>query len=523
MKARSEQQQRLRPEEERLLVLAPTGRDAVMTCQILSSNGLPCLACKDIQELCSLLKQGAGSLLITDEALNPHTVRCLLQALDEQGSWSDIPIIVFPANGDNAAVLLERLGSRANVTILERPVRIEILLNAAKSALRARRRQYDTRNLLVQLENADRQKDLFLATLSHELRTPLTAIMGWSRLLQTGTLDAENTAVALRVINRSATAQNQLIADILSVSQLVAGTLRIDLVPLDLDPLVQGAVDALRPAAEAKNIELECLLENGAWILGDAGRIQQIISNVLSNAIKFTPEKGRIDVRVCSTAKTSEITIRDNGKGIPRDFLPHIFEHFRQADSSFTRAEGGLGLGLAIVHHLVGLHGGTVKADSAGEGTGTIITITLPLAVERSDAPAPIKPPVTPVLEGLRVLAVDDDEDSLCILEYVLRQYGATVFAVNSSDAALEIVKTHQPDVLVSDIGMPGRDGYELLRSLIARPNSAPLAAIALTGYASQQDRERALAVGYHAHLVKPFEPVELVRSIKQVASATRR
>jgi signal transduction histidine kinase/CheY-like chemotaxis protein len=495
-----------------------------MTCQILRSNGLACQACKDIEELCLLLKHGAGSLLITDEALQARAVRCLLQALDEQESWSDVPIIVFPANGDNAAVLLESLGSRANVTILERPVRIEILLNAAKSALRARRRQYDTRNLLVELENADRRKDLFLATLSHELRTPLTAIMGWSRLLQTGTLDAEKTAVALRVINRSATAQSQLIADILSVSQLVAGTLRIDLVPLDLDPLVRGAIDALRPAAEAKNIELECVFENGGWILGDAGRVQQIISNVLSNAIKFTPVKGRIDVGVSATAKTSEITVRDNGKGIPRDFLPHVFEHFRQADSSFTRAEGGLGLGLAIVRHLVELHGGTATAESAGEGKGTTITITLPLAVDRSDdAPAAVTPSVTPMLEGLRVLAVDDDEDSLCILEYVLRQYGATVFAVNSSDAALEIVKTHQPDVLVSDIGMPGRDGYDLLRSLTARRNSAPLAAIALTGYASQQDRERAFAVGYHAHLVKPFEPVELVRSIKQVASAARR
>ena len=523
MNDRTEQQPRLRPEEERLLVLAPTGRDSVMTCQILNSNRLPCRPCKDIQELCFLLKHGAGSLLITDEALNPYAVRCLLEALDQQESWSDVPIIVFPANGDNAAVLLEKLGSRANVTILERPVRIEILLNAAKSALRARRRQYDTRNLLVQLENADRQKDLFLATLSHELRTPLTAILGWSRLLQTGTLDAENTAVAIRVINRSATAQNQLIADILSVSQLVAGTLRIDLVPLDLDTLVRGAIDALRPAAEAKSIGLECVFENGGWILGDAGRIQQIISNVLSNAIKFTPVNGRIDVRVSATAKTSEITVRDNGKGIPRDFLPHIFEHFRQADSSFTRAEGGLGLGLAIVHRLVELHGGTVKAESAGEGQGTTITITLPLAVERSDTKAAATPVIAPVLEGLRVLAVDDDEDSLCILEYVLRQYGATVFAVNSSDAALEIVKTHQPDVLVSDIGMPGRDGYELLRRLIARRNSAPLAAIALTGYASQQDRERALAVGYHAHLAKPFEPVELVRSIKQVAAAARR
>jgi signal transduction histidine kinase/ActR/RegA family two-component response regulator len=506
-----------KPEEERVLILAPTGRDSAMTFQILSSNGVLCRSCNDLEETFRLMREGASALLVTDEALTDNAVRCLLKVLDEQEPWSDIPLIVFPANGQNAALLLERLGARANVTILERPVRIEILVNAAKSALRARRRQYETRNLLVQLEKADRQKDLFLATLSHELRTPLTAILGWCRLLQTGTLDPVRTATALQVINRSATAQSQLIADILSVSQIVAGTLRIDLVPLDLDAVVKTAIDALRPAAEARGIRLEAVFDNGGWVLGDAGRLQQIFSNVLSNAIKFTPAAGWIHVRVSLSGSNCEIVVRDNGKGISADFLPHVFDHFRQADSSFTRSEGGLGLGLAIVHHLVELHGGTVTAESAGEGSGATFTIKLPAVSGRRDALRGVTTPVAPLLKGLRVLAVDDDQDSLGVLECVLGQYGATVTAVTSSDAALQAVQVEKPDILVSDIGMPGQDGYDLLRNLIASGHSS-IPAIALTGYASQKDREQAFAVGYQIHLVKPFEPFELVRSIKQLA-----
>jgi signal transduction histidine kinase len=243
--------------EDRLLIQTPTGRDSAMTCEILSSAGMECLPCRNTEEVCALMREGAGAVLLADETLVAESLSALLHALDEQESWSDIPLLVFPANGANAAILLERLGSRANVTILERPVHIEILINAAKSALRARRRQYETRNLLFQLENADRQKDLFLAMLSHELRTPLSAILGWSRLLQSGHLNAEKTALALQVINRNATAQAQLIADILSVSQIVAGTLRIDRAPLELEAVIRSAIDAVRPSAEAKEIRLE--------------------------------------------------------------------------------------------------------------------------------------------------------------------------------------------------------------------------------------------------------------------------
>jgi len=505
--------------EDRILILAPTGRDAEMTCEILKSAGLQCQPCMNTEEVCAFMREGAAAVLLTDEALNSQDPVSLLHALDSQESWSDIPLLVFPANGTNAAMLLERLGSRANVSIIERPVRIEILVNAAKSALRARRRQYDTRNLLLQLENADRQKDLFLATLSHELRTPLSAILGWSRLLQSGHLNAEKTALALQVINRNATAQSQLISDILSVSQIVAGTLRIEPLPLELDVVIRAAIDSARLSAEAKDIHMEYRVDSRCAMVGDASRLQQVVSNVLSNAIKFTPPKGHIEVLLTTVDDTCKIQIRDNGKGISASFLPYIFDHFRQADNSYTRSEGGLGLGLAIVRHLVDLHGGSVLAESLGEGHGATFTITLPAYSEHiGSTPAVTNIGIDPLLRGTRILIVDDDKDTLTVLDNVLTDRGATVIAVGSAAAALDVMSSDQADVLISDIGMPGQDGYELMLKIVAaRKGKSMLPAIALTGYASQKDRERALDVGYHIHMVKPFDPRELVSAVERL------
>ena len=500
-------------QEERILVLAPTGRDAEMTRQILNGAGLVSTECAHMQYLCDALKEGAAAILITDETLSDPALQCLLKSLDGQERWSDVPVIVFPGHADNAAFLLERLGSRANVTILERPVRIAILINAVRSAFRARRRQYEIRDLLLQLENADRQKDLFLAMLSHELRTPLNAILGWSRILKLGGANPETTKLALDVIDRNAVAQAQLIADILSVSQIVAGTLRIEMEPVQLEAIVKAATDSIRPSAEAKGVHVALDTELPAsHVLGDAGRLQQVISNLLSNAIKFTPAGGRVEVGLTPSAGTVQIVVQDNGKGIAADFLPYVFDRFRQADSSSTRSQGGLGLGLAIVRHLVELHRGSILAESPGEDRGATFTVTLPLsaAVKGSNRESP---DVThALLAGLHILAVDDDRDSLVVLARILEEYGATVTAVTSATEAIETIAKNQPDILVSDIGMPGHDGYQLLRDIFAVRR---IPAIALTGYASQQDRERAFAVGYRAHFSKPFEPAELVRSIE--------
>jgi signal transduction histidine kinase/CheY-like chemotaxis protein len=505
-------------DEERILVLAPTGRDTEMTRHILSGAGLSSLACAHIRTVCDELKKGAGVILITDETLSEPALQSLLRTFDEQEPWSDVPVIVFPGHAGNAAFLLERLGSRANVTILERPVRIAILVNAVRSALRARKRQYQTRDLLLQLEHADRQKDLFLAMLSHELRTPLNAILGWSRILQSGRADQETMKLGVEVINRSALAQAQLIADILSVSQIVAGTLRIEMEPVQLDVIVRAAIDNIRPAAEAKDIHIVLNSDlHASRISGDAGRLQQVMSNLLSNAIKFTPLGGRVEVELKSSESTAEIIVRDNGKGILPDFLPYVFDRFRQEDSTSTRSQGGLGLGLAIVRHLVELHHGSISADSRGEGQGSTFTVTLPISAAAMGPESERTEDTKHSLTGLHVLAVDDDRDSLVILVTVLEDHGAIVTAVTSAAEALEKIAKNKPDILVSDIGMPGQDGYQLLYDLSTTPAGRLIPAIALTGYASQQDRERAFEAGYRAHFAKPFEPDELVRSIESL------
>lgn len=508
----------MKHEEQRILILAPTGRDATITHQILRGAGLECRVCADMQETCSLMAEGAGAIVLADEALSGSSLMCLTEVLDGQQSWSDIPLIVFPANGENTAILLDRLGARANVMILERPVRIEILVNAVKAALRARRRQYQTRDLVFKLAAADREKDLFLATLSHELRNPLTAILGWSRLLQAGELPKEKAELALEVINRNATAQVQLIADILSVSQIVAGSLQVEMEPVELEPVIEAAIESIRPSAEARNIHIATMLEADVTVLGDAGRLQQIVTNLLTNAIKFTAPKGRIEVELASAGGHCQIVVRDTGKGISPEFLPHVFDRFRQADSSATRTEGGLGLGLAIVQHLVTLHKGTVAAKSDGLNAGAEFTVTLPSTQRSMERTMASAAPTEVALDGLYILAVDDDQESLCVLETTLRQYGAAVTAVNSAHAALETLKTRRPDVLVSDIAMPELSGYDLLREVAAVvPDGSSIPAIALTGYASHDDRQRTLAAGFRVHMPKPFEPLELVRSIDQL------
>jgi signal transduction histidine kinase/ActR/RegA family two-component response regulator len=508
----------MKHEEQRILILAPTGRDATITHQILRGAGLECRVCAAMQETCSLMAEGAGAIVLADEALSRSSLMCLTEVLDGQQSWSDIPLIVFPANGENTAILLDRLGARANVMILERPVRIEILVNAVKAALRARRRQYQTRDLLFKLAAADREKDLFLATLSHELRTPLTAILGWSRLLQAGELPKEKAELALEVINRNATAQVQLIADILSVSQIVAGSLQVEMEPVELEPVIEAAIESARPTAQARNNKNATILEADVTVLGDAGRLQQIVTNLLTNAIKFTAPKGRIEVELASAGGHCQIVVRDTGKGISPEFLPHVFDRFRQADSSATRTEGGLGLGLAIVQHLVTLHKGTVAAKSDGLNTGAALTVTLPSTQRSMERTMASAAPTEAALDGLYILVVDDDPESLCVLETTLRQYGAAVTAVNSAHAALETLKTRRPDVLVSDIAMPELSGYDLLREVAAVvPDGSSIPAIALTGYASHDDRQRTLAAGFRLHMPKPFEPLELVRSIDQL------
>ncbi|HEY9612355.1 PAS domain S-box protein [Allocoleopsis sp.] len=378
----------------------------------------------------------------------------------------------------------------------------------------------------VEAEAANRIKDEFLAVLSHELRSPLNPILGWSRLLQTRKFDAARTAEALAIIERNAKLQAELIEDLLDVSRILQGKLSLNAAPVALASAIEAAMETVRLAAEAKSIQMYTQLEPevGA-VSGDASRLQQIIWNILSNAIKFTPPGGRVDIRLERMGSQAQITVSDTGKGIPVDFLPYVFDYFRQADATTTRNFGGLGLGLAIVRHLVELHGGTVQADSPGEGQGATFIVRLPLlpSQPRSDWDSE-QPKPSLDLQGVEILVVDDDADTREFVAFLLEQYGARVRAVGSAGAALTALSQSVPDVLLSDIGMPDMDGYMLMQQVRTLPpeQGGQIRAIALTAYAGEINYQQAIAAGFQNHLSKPVEPAELVAVVTSLAKPSR-
>jgi len=377
-------------------------------------------------------------------------------------------------------------------------------------------------------EESNRLKDEFLATVSHELRTPLTAILGWAKMLEGGSIETDMARRAIETITRNAKAQAQIIDDILDVSRIITGNLSLDLRPTELESLLEAAVNVVRPTADAKGILVETdLSAEPIAVSGDADRLQQVFWNLLSNAVKFTPSGGKVSVSLRRTKSEAEIQVTDTGQGINEIFLPFVFDRFRQADSTSTRQHGGLGLGLAIARHLIEIHGGAVEANSDGEGKGARFIVRLPLAgsvptpAEPSDADAAQenKERLRSQLAGVYVLVVDDDEDTLELMRAALAQRGASVTAVSSAAQGLESIRTFRPDVLISDIAMPDEDGYELIQKVIALDLEPQIPSIAITAYAKEEDKERALAAGFHHYLAKP---VELGEFISTVAAAAR-
>ncbi|HYP53930.1 MAG TPA: ATP-binding protein, partial [Pyrinomonadaceae bacterium] len=384
-------------------------------------------------------------------------------------------------------------------------------------------------------QRANRLKDEFLATVSHELRTPLTAILGWAHMLRRDIGDETTRQHALEVIERNAYAQKQLIEDILEVSRIVTGKVRVEVRPVELVPVVEAAREAVQPAAEAKGITLESSYDvEAASVLGDPDRLQQIVWNLLTNAVKFTPEGGRVSIRVSRAGAAAEVAVSDTGEGIAPEFLPHVFERFRQADMGTTRRHGGLGLGLSIVRHLVEMHGGSVRAESEGAGRGATFTLRLPL--RGADEFTPPREPATQSathgesparpsgsLAGLRLLVVEDEPDTLDLLRISLSGYGAEVTTAASAAEALEALGRARPDVLVSDVGMPGEDGYELLRRVraLGAGRGGDVIAVALTAYAREEDRALALDAGFQEHVPKPVEPSALAKLISRLVNKT--
>ena len=451
----------------------------------------------------------------------------------EISSTRDYALRAVPTTRDEVGVVI-----RAFNEMLDRIAERDSDLSRANAELEVeveeRRRVEEERTAALARErDANRLKDEFLATLSHELRTPLNAVLGWTRVLRAAHVEPATEKRALESIERNARVQARLIEDLLEVSRIVTGKLRIQVRPVDLAAIVDAAVEVVQPAAMAKKIALNvAITARPAMTSGDPDRLQQVVWNVLSNAVKFTPAGGAVEVRLLQ-AQGYQLTVRDSGPGIEPRFLPHVFEAFRQADGTASREHGGLGLGLAIAKQLVELHGGTINAQSSGRGTGATFEIHLPsiVATQPMDAAretvvAPALPAGTvddSMLRNVHVLVVDDEEDARLLLETTLSQYGADVTIAASAAEAMQAIERAVPDVLLSDVGMPHEDGYSLIRRLRARPPAAggTIPAVAITAYASANDRLTALSAGYQAHVAKPFEPHEIAALVAQLGRNT--
>ncbi len=514
--------------EVRVLIFAPVGRSAVLTRDLLVHEGMEARICASIADLVATMEEGAGVVLVTEQALSDPDVEELARALEHQPTWSDIPVVLFA--GARATATLDRLRDLErlrNVTLLDRPIRLAAVVSAVQAALRARLRQYELRDVLVALqtarteaERANRLKDEFLATLSHELRTPLNAILGWIVMLRRGLITEDQRPNALEIVERNARAQAQLIADVLDVSRMITGRIRLQLDAVPILEAVTDAVDSVRPTADAKGVSIvvDAAADVAASVQGDTERLRQIFWNLLSNAVKFTPRGGRVSVTLTSDAGFVECAVADSGIGLSSEFLPFAFDRFRQADQTFTRPHGGLGLGLAIVKHLVEMHGGQVTAASEGAGRGATFCVRLPLT-----AGPPVSARETSIAEGTThdfeerlILVVDDDPMTRELLTTMLEGCHARVKAVGSVAAAMRQLDAEPPSLLLADLGMPGEDGLSLMRRVRQRPPAAggSIPGVALSAYTRVEDRGAALDAGYDDFLTKPALPSDIVRTI---------
>jgi signal transduction histidine kinase/FixJ family two-component response regulator len=519
----------------RVLVCAPIGRDSTLTAELLERASISCHVCGSIQDVCRAFADGAGAILLTEETLiDPH-IDELAATLAAQPAWSDISVLLFAGSHRDETALrtLRKLEILRNVTLLDRPVRTSAVISTVQAALRGRRRQYELRDVLLALhkaradaEDANRLKDEFLATVSHELRTPLNAIMGWVSLLRQARFEPERVASVLEIVERNAKSQAQIIADVLDISRMITGRIRLNQVPASPARVIMDALDTIRPGATAKGVEIHTEVDEGPIVQGDPERLQQVVWNILSNACKFTPPGGRIDIALRTQNGWSVLRVADTGRGIAPDFLPYVFDRFRQADQSFTREHGGLGLGLAIVKHLVEMHGGDVTAESDGPGKGAAFVIRLPLArAGRSTRPAPpadreVHSAIPDVNFGERLLLVVDDDEATCdLMRTILSERRARVITVSSAAEALTQLDLEVPDAIVADVGMPYEDGLSMMRKIRQRApeHGGQVPALALSAYARAEDRQAALEAGFNRFLSKPAMPADIVNAVAEL------
>jgi signal transduction histidine kinase len=515
----------------RVLVYAPIGRDAELTCQLLEQASIPCEACDSIASLnAKIADSGAGAVVLTEEALDAPDFPSLGEELQQQPPWSEVPVLLFAGSGTDVSLrAIRSIDALRNVTLLERPIRVAVVLSTVRAALRSRARQYEVRDLLVALhrarteaESANRLKDEFLATLSHELRTPLNAILGWTSMLTRGQIEPGRFARVFEALDRNAQAQAQLIADVLDVSRIITGKLQLQPTTVDVCDVVLHAADAVRPAATAKGVSLTVGETADCWVFGDADRLRQVFWNVLSNATKFTPPGGTIDVEVIRNGTGISVIITDTGVGMRPEFVPFVFDRFRQADQTTTRAHGGLGLGLSIVKHLTELHGGTVVASSEGVDRGARFEIRLPAAIAAPPAATfDARSETDNQLDGRSILVVDDDQSTRDVVSAALEAAHGEVRIAASAAEARQQLSEHTPAIIIADLGMPVEDGFSFIRD-VRQSDARAIPAIALSAYADAASRNAALAAGFDAFLAKPTRPQVLVKLVLSVLNGSK-
>jgi signal transduction histidine kinase/ActR/RegA family two-component response regulator len=516
--------------DELVLVLAPTGRDGPLACNVLHDRaGLTTLTCPDVVDLCRQIGRGAGAVIVAEEAIDVWSARRLIDTLASQLPWSDLPVIILASsqeemsNGVNG-VPLAVLRQRGNVTVLDRPLRIVTLVTTVQAALRARRRQYEVRDLLAETRNAVRQRDQFLAMLGHELRNPLATISNAMSVLDAasppdGLLENEQRDIIRRQTDHLA----RLVDDLLDVSRITSGKIALQRRPTDLCELAHRAAKAIDGAARKQRHEVIVLTHcDPVYIDADPVRMEQVVNNLLTNAIKYTPAGGQITVTVHPEDGHASLHVRDNGMGITPELLPRVFELFTQAECALDRSQGGLGIGLTLVRALVEMHDGHVTVTSDGPGRGSEFVITFP-CVEAPPLAARLPKPVQPTAadgKGRRILVIEDQADARRALQRLLQIWGHHVDVAEDGVRGVDAAMSAPPEIALVDVGLPGLDGYEVARRIRTAMGKS-IRLIALTGYGQPEDRERAFDAGFDMHLVKPVDRDQLAAALSTGAAAS--
>lgn len=491
-------------DDERVLVLAP-GRDGTLTCQILSEAGVGCRAFESVEQFSDEFDRGAGAAIFAEEALDQEAAPLIAAVLQKQPAWSDIPIIVVVRDDGGNGSRLKAFAPLGNVSVLARPMSLGALTSVVDAALRARRRQYQVRDLLAERDSAARRKDEFLAMLAHELRNPLAPVRTTLHVLKLRRTADRDTQTAVAVAERSIKHLAHLIDDLLDVSRVTLGKVELRREQVEVANVVQLAVDAMRLRFAEKHVTLQVeLLGSRLPVSGDADRLEQALANVLDNALKFTPPNGTVRVKAEQDHNEAVLTISDNGAGIAASDLPHVFELFVQGDRSLDRTVGGLGVGLTIVKGIIELHGGRISVTSDGIGAGTTAELRLPLVEAQDPHPETQAPPASG--NRLRVLVVDDNHDGADSLADFLALTGCDTKTAYDGVQALEVFSEFRPEAVLLDIGLPRLNGFEVAERIRMAPGGKGVTIIAVTGYGREEDRAHGRAVGFDHHLVKPID-----------------